>query len=389
MTQARGGASQILLDFETTYGENPAVAAAISMPYHFPVDLKASRPLKPSTVHRPNRNPAMPFYGNRDLRGGMSVPVDRIGIGYWLKCLMGAPATTWAAADTIDNAAAVDKGGGLVGIPITGHAFAAGEPITIAGTVHYNGDYEIVSETENEIVITDTYAAETFAGTETCQTNLRSHVFKPSSSLPSFLIDVGFTDVAQYFLFNGFKMAKFAMAFGGDNELMAKLDFMGASETASGSAYDGSPTTFSLSKFSNRQLSFLEGGGALATIKNGSLEIGNELDGDSFPAAGDTRFDLPHGDLTANGKFSLFFQDRTLYDIAVAGTERSFQVLFTDGVYSLAFLFPEIHYTVETPTIVKGGVYADFAFEAFYENSSEAAAIQATLVNTEPEASYA
>ena len=70
-------------------------------------------------------------------------------------------------SNTIDNAAAVDKGGGLVGIPITAHDFNAKDITTIAGTTNYDGTYTIVSVTTNEIVITASYVAETFAGTET------------------------------------------------------------------------------------------------------------------------------------------------------------------------------------------------------------------------------
>jgi len=83
---------------------------------------------------------------------------------------------TWdnTKQDTIDNAAAVDKTGGLVGIPITGTIFAAGDSIIIADTTNYNGTYTVESATTDEVVITETYAAETFAGTETA-TNARSN----------------------------------------------------------------------------------------------------------------------------------------------------------------------------------------------------------------------
>jgi len=70
-------------------------------------------------------------------------------------------------SDTLDAAAAVDKGGGLVGIPVTGHAFREGHEVTISGTTNYDGTFRVESVTKNEIVITDTYNAETFAGTET------------------------------------------------------------------------------------------------------------------------------------------------------------------------------------------------------------------------------
>jgi len=70
-------------------------------------------------------------------------------------------------AFTLNAAAAVDKGSGLVGIPITAHSFKIGDETTIAGTTNYDATYTIISFTTNEIVITATYVAETFAGTET------------------------------------------------------------------------------------------------------------------------------------------------------------------------------------------------------------------------------
>jgi hypothetical protein len=67
----------------------------------------------------------------------------------------------------LDNAGAVDKGSGLVGIPITAHTFIDNDITTIAGTTNYDGTYTIVSQTANEIVITATYVVETFTGAET------------------------------------------------------------------------------------------------------------------------------------------------------------------------------------------------------------------------------
>ncbi|MBA7518555.1 hypothetical protein ES705_10626 [subsurface metagenome] len=68
----------------------------------------------------------------------------------------------------INAAAAVDKGGGKVGIPLTSQPFATGEILTISGTVNYNGIAHVVDATSsaNEVVITATYAAETFDGVD-------------------------------------------------------------------------------------------------------------------------------------------------------------------------------------------------------------------------------
>ncbi len=67
----------------------------------------------------------------------------------------------------IDNAAAVNKGGGLVGIPVTAQPFASGETVTIANTINYNGDYAVdPTSSADEVVITATYVAETFDGVD-------------------------------------------------------------------------------------------------------------------------------------------------------------------------------------------------------------------------------
>lgn len=67
-----------------------------------------------------------------------------------------------SALHALDAAAAVDKGGGEVGIPITGHTLIAGGWVRFAGPVNYQAYYEIQSQTTDEIVITATYVAETF-----------------------------------------------------------------------------------------------------------------------------------------------------------------------------------------------------------------------------------
>ena len=68
----------------------------------------------------------------------------------------------------INNAAAVDKGGGKVGIPLTAQPFATGEILTISSTVNYNSAAHVVDATSsaNEVVITAAYVAETFDGVD-------------------------------------------------------------------------------------------------------------------------------------------------------------------------------------------------------------------------------
>lgn len=70
---------------------------------------------------------------------------------------------------SIDNGQpATNPGGGLVGIPITGHPFSSGDRITIANTVEYDGIHTLDASTSvDEIVITATYEPENFGPDDT------------------------------------------------------------------------------------------------------------------------------------------------------------------------------------------------------------------------------
>ena len=71
--------------------------------------------------------------------------------------------------------AATDEGGGDVGIPMaSGHGLIAGDYIRIEGSQNYNDEYEIQSVASEKIVITATYVAETFLGTETIYVGIKN-----------------------------------------------------------------------------------------------------------------------------------------------------------------------------------------------------------------------
>lgn len=76
-------------------------------------------------------------------------------------------------ARTLDDlGTAVNKGGGLVGIPITAHGWTTGKSVTLTGTTNYNATYILdVTTSVNEIVVPATFIAETFAITDLANPN--------------------------------------------------------------------------------------------------------------------------------------------------------------------------------------------------------------------------
>ena len=75
-----------------------------------------------------------------------------------------------SAEKALDAQAAVDVGGGLVTIPLTGHGYTVGQTLLFYGTTNYDGVHVLPVQTaggEDDIVITATFVAETFSITDT------------------------------------------------------------------------------------------------------------------------------------------------------------------------------------------------------------------------------
>lgn len=93
MTWARGYQSQLLLAWETVYGSDPSTIAAWKLPFNT-LDIGLDQPNQYAATIRDNRNPSMPFRGNKDVTGTLVVPMDRRSTGVWLRGLLGSPVTT-------------------------------------------------------------------------------------------------------------------------------------------------------------------------------------------------------------------------------------------------------------------------------------------------------
>ena len=80
---------------------------------------------------------------------------------------LGAAATIIGTTKNLDNAAAADQGGdpNVVRIPCTGHGYVVGNNVTIAGSINYNGTFEIVAVSDaDHFDIESAFTAETFDG---------------------------------------------------------------------------------------------------------------------------------------------------------------------------------------------------------------------------------
>lgn len=217
-----------------------------------------------------------------------------------------------------------------------------------------------------------------------------THVFKVGNVQPSFVLEKGFTDIAQYFRYNGCKVSTFKVSFGGDGELTAQMDVMGAKETISSSEYDSTPDEIVSNRLNNFQASLKEGGVAIATATTGEMNLDMGLDGDQYTiGANGSRGDIPEGILNVTGTLKTLFQDATLINKGANNTKSSLEIAFTKSASeSLTFEYPEIIYERKTPTISgPAGVVAELSWRAFNATDSDKSVVIVTLVNSV--ASYA
>lgn len=93
MTQAKGGNSNLVLGYESTFGSD--AAAGFTMPINSS-ELHSARNIQAAATIRGNRNPVEPFQGNLSVEGSVVVPLDSDAFWYWLKAMFGDPSTSGA-----------------------------------------------------------------------------------------------------------------------------------------------------------------------------------------------------------------------------------------------------------------------------------------------------
>lgn len=229
-----------------------------------------------------------------------------------------------------------------------------------------------------------------FGAPTTTGTTNYTHKYKIGNAQPSLVLQKGFTDAGKYYLYKGCKISTLKMSFGGDGELTASMDILGATEEAGTTTYDAAATTVPLQRLNNFQASIKEGGTAISTVLSGELNINFGLDGDSYViGAGGTRGDIPEGIVTVSGSLKTLFTDTSLVDKGINNAESSLELsLSLDANNSLTFTVPELFYEHNTPPLSgPAGVVAELNWKGFYANGADASAIVFTLKNSV--ASYA
>lgn len=114
------------------------------------------------TVITGKRGAGKPYEGLPQMSGGVEAAAYSPQLGYIMRALCGAPATTAETEYTLEAAGVVELDLGVVGLPCAGHGLVQDSVITVYGTQNYDGQYRVErGVTENLIAIAAPYIAET------------------------------------------------------------------------------------------------------------------------------------------------------------------------------------------------------------------------------------
>ena len=211
-----------------------------------------------------------------------------------------------------------------------------------------------------------------------------THKYIVQSTQPSMVIEKQFPDIGQYLLYSGMKVNSFKMAFGGDGELTADLDFYGKNETVGTTAYDSAATTVVMDRLNNFQASIEENGVVVGNVASGDFTISFGLDNSQYVIGSNgTKGDIPEGIVKVEGSLKVLFENADYINKAKNDTKSSLKLKLTkDATHSLEFLFPEITYEATSPSVSgSAGVVLDLKFQGFHETDSNNSAVVVTLIN--------
>lgn len=233
-----------------------------------------------------------------------------------------------------------------------------------------------------------------FGAPTTSGTDPYIHVFKAGDSSaprPYLTIEHQFTDLStpEYFMYTGCKVNSMSLNMGADSEFVASLSVVGIAETISTSSFDASPTTITMSRLKNNQMTLKEGGSAIANAKTTDCSINWNCDTDQYVIGGGGSLGaIPDGVMSVSGNLSALFESLTLLTKAMNSTESSLESTFTASASSaLVIKFPELKYTRNSPGIEgPKGIVLNLPFGAYYDDGSDVTSVLVTLTNTEAHA---
>ena len=217
---------------------------------------------------------------------------------------------------------------------------------------------------------------------QTTGTGPYTHVIKRGALPTSLYIEKGFTDVAQYVLFNGVRIESLQLNVQPEGLIAGSLEVKAAAITRGTSSVDATPTDLGHNAIIHHEADLVEEGGAAAILLGLEFTITNNLDQEKFRVGSRYRTSMPEGVGECTGTVTFQFEDETYFNKWINETASSLEFRFTQGTSSITFLFPNIKYTGDAVPKIETdkGIITALPFRAIHD-AVENSDVVITLVN--------
>lgn len=218
--------------------------------------------------------------------------------------------------------------------------------------------------------------------TSSAGTGKYKHVFKPSNSQPSAVIEKGFNN-GVYLTSNGCKVSKISMSVGGDGELTATFSFVGCKETTNNSALVENPTSVAIRRYNNFQASLLIDGELEQIATEVSVDIDFGIDTEGYAIGGNGyRCRANEGIIKPSGSVTVFFDNAEYLAKAQNSTKVSLEIKCEANGNILQLKLPEVKFALNSPSIDGAtGITQELTYNAFYENNEENTCVEFIITN--------
>jgi hypothetical protein len=195
------------------------------------------------------------------------------------------------------------------------------------------------------------------AGTTVSGGTLASSYAWNGSTMKSYTLEVGYTDISQFKQYRGMVTSKWDVQLASGAIVTHGFEFMGKDMILGQATLMGTPVApqaFTPANATKGVVDVYEGGVALSAstyIKTGSFTIDNTLRGQEavsvFGMAG-----IGQGTQRVTGKFDSYFVDQTLYNKFLSNTSSSLSIPVLDAAGNgYVYFFPRIKYTAAKTSV--------------------------------------
>lgn len=259
-------------------------------------------------------------------------------------------------------------------LDFTAQNISVGQWIKVDGfsDTSINGFYRVTSLTANDLNVTPAPAATEAAG---ATVTMKGSQIKNGTTDNSLSIEVGFLDIAEYFLFKGMVPVGLNLELASKAIAKGSFSFLGKDGTLSGTSVDASPTaanTNTVMNAINNVASLREGNSEVASpnyVKGLTMAVTtNPREKDAV--SNDSMIGVGKGYFEVTGNLNTYFGNSDLMDKYIAGTPTSIDMRLKDASNNEYIIdMPQVKF--ETGSAVAQGanddVFADLGYRAIMD----------------------